>query len=87
MLHGADGETGDGTPDFVLPTNASPRENGVYVVADAVDDSIPSRTNVAPGAWDTMWENLNLGDPRWPLQGGLRRRPPLAPAAAAQPAG
>jgi len=89
VLHGADGETGDGAAEFVLPTNASPRENGVYVVADAVDDSNPARTNLAPGTWDTLWENLNLGDPRWPLQGGpdagprglqlLRPSPPANP--------
>jgi len=69
VLNGANGETGDGAAEFVLPVNASPRENGIYVVADAVDNSSPSRTNLAPGTWDTLWENLNLGDPRWPTQG------------------
>ncbi|MBA3358839.1 MAG: hypothetical protein H0U20_05225 [Thermoleophilaceae bacterium] len=65
VLHGADGESGDGTPDFVLPANAGPRDNGVYVVADAVDHTSP-RTNLAPGSWDVLWEGLNLGDPSWP---------------------
>jgi len=93
VLRGAEGENGDGTPDFVLPANASPRDNGVYVVADAVDDASPPRTNLAPGSWDVLWEGLNLGDPSWPAYPSdnagprglqlLRPSPPANPPCAA----
>ena len=66
VLRGLNGETGEGTSDFKLPANASPRANGLYVVADGVDDASPQRTNVAAGSFDVIWDDLDLGDFSWP---------------------
>jgi hypothetical protein len=62
VLRGVNGETGGGTPDFVLPSTASPRANGTYVVADGASGA----TQVPAGQWDQVWDGLNLADPLWP---------------------
>ena len=36
VLRGVNGLTGEGTADFVLAADASPRSNGTYVIADGV---------------------------------------------------
>jgi len=60
VLRGVDGQSGDGSPDFVLPADASPRPNGTYVVADGVAGA----TQVDP--YDRIWDGLNLNAPDWP---------------------
>ncbi len=60
VIRGVNGLTGEGSADFVLPTGASPRSNGTYVVADGVSGA----TQV--GTYDLIWNSLDLNSPLWP---------------------
>ena len=60
VLRGVNGRTGDGSADFVLPSDASPRSNGTYVVADGVSGA----TQV--GDQDRVWDSLDLNSTQWP---------------------
>jgi hypothetical protein len=60
VLRGVNGLTGEGTADLVLATDASPRANGTYVIADGV-----SGTTQVSNA-DRVWDSLDLNSPLWP---------------------
>lgn len=60
VLRGVNGLTGEGSEDFVLAANASPRNNGTYVIADGVSGV----TEVNP--FDVIWDDLDLNSPLWP---------------------
>ncbi len=78
-LRGVNGLTGEGTADFVLPADASPRSNGTYVIADGVSGT----TQVSPA--DRIWDSLDLNSPPWP-DGTGAAGPARHPAARAEPA-
>ena len=65
VVRGVNGQTGDGSNDFVLPAAASPRNNGTYVVADGV----AGVSQVAD--FDTIWDGLDLNSPFWPDGTGI----------------
>jgi hypothetical protein len=60
VLRGVNGRTGEGTADFVLAADASPRSNGTYVVADGVSGTTQVST------YDRIWDLLDLASPQWP---------------------
>ena len=78
VVRGVNGLTGEGTPDFVLAADTSPRSNGTYVIADGVSGTTQVST------YDRIWNSLDLNLPAWP--DGRRGRPARAPAARAEPA-
>jgi hypothetical protein len=82
VLRGVNGLTGGGSDDLVLATDASPRANGTYVIADGVSGS----TEVS--VFDHIWDALDLSSPMWPDGTGvlgprglqlLHRNPPSNP--------
>jgi hypothetical protein len=60
VLRGVNGLTGEGTSDFALSATASPRSNGVYVVADGASGV----TQVSQS--DVVWNQLDLNSSLWP---------------------
>jgi hypothetical protein len=68
VVRGVNGLTGEGTADFVLTADASPRSNGTYVIADGVSGATQVST------YDRIWDSLDLNLPTWPDGGAAGPR-------------